>query len=507
MGGDMQGGGASTGFLHGLFVPREGVRCLAVAGFASMLLVSMVVSWASASGLLFGRVGPAVRSYFSGAQDAAFSLSFFILFFAFARPGRRWPANNAPLALVMGVMLLTSGSMLVAFALGGLVAPLAARAAGATMGVGLALGYVLWQQVFSLQQSRPGAIEVVLGSAVAGALFFVVTWFPPRGVLVLVAVFAVATCVLLAGFFWAASACVPQTRHARIEARSSVALCVRENWAPVLVMSLLGLVWGVFGILAARHAAYGYLSNLYALGRIAAAILAFTYFALMRFSCNLNVFPQVILPVCITAALLYPLFGQTTAVAIAAIYYVVFGMMSIAMISACANMARRYRLHPSTVYCLFFGFIYLFSKIGLFAGRRIMASEANVDSLTFELFVALATVYVFAMMGFFVQKRRQARGGASAVVGEQDAGNAAGLNESGLPSMSEVVPAGMLGDYGLTPRECQVAALLAKGRDIPYICEELSLSKNTVRTHMRNIYQKTGVHGKQELISLTEDDA
>ena len=73
--------------------------------------------------------------------------------------------------------------------------------------------------------------------------------------------------------------------------------------------------------------------------------------------------------------------------------------------------------------------------------------------------------------------------------------------------MSEVVPAGMLGDYGLTPRECQVAALLAKGRDIPYICEELSLSKNTVRTHMRNIYQKMGVHGKQELISLTEDDA
>lgn len=503
----MQGEGGSTGLMHRLFGPREGVRCLAIVGFASMLLVSMIASWASASGLAFGYVEPGVRSYFSGAQDISFSCCFFVLFLAFARSGRRWPANNIPLALVMGGLFLAVGSLLAAFVLGGVRAPWVTRVAGGAMGAALALGYVLWQQVFSLQENRSGAIEVVLGSAVAGGLFFVVTWFPPEWALGLTAVLAAVTCVLLVGFFSMASEYESETRGVFTDARSSVTLCIRENWAPVLVMSLLGLAWGVFATLAARQTVYGYLSNLYALGRMFAAALAFAYFASTRFSCNLNVFPQVIFPVCITAALLYPLLGKTIAVAIATIYYVVFGMMSIAMIVACADMARRYRLHPSAVYCLFFGFIYLFSKIGLFVGRGITASAADVDSLTFELFVALTTVYAFAMMSFFIQKRRRARSGASPAEKAQGGVSITGFKAaSDAPAVPKMEPVKSLGNYGLTPRECQVATLLAKGRDIPYICEELSLSKNTVRTHIRNVYQKVGVHGKQELISLIEDD-
>lgn len=57
---------------------------------------------------------------------------------------------------------------------------------------------------------------------------------------------------------------------------------------------------------------------------------------------------------------------------------------------------------------------------------------------------------------------------------------------------------------GLTPREREVMELLARGRSVPYIQDALSVSHNTVRTHVRHIYQKLGIHSQQELISMAD---
>lgn len=58
--------------------------------------------------------------------------------------------------------------------------------------------------------------------------------------------------------------------------------------------------------------------------------------------------------------------------------------------------------------------------------------------------------------------------------------------------------------YRLTPRETDVFELLAYGRNSSVIEERLVLSRNTIKTHVRNIYAKFGVHSQQELIDLVE---
>lgn len=58
--------------------------------------------------------------------------------------------------------------------------------------------------------------------------------------------------------------------------------------------------------------------------------------------------------------------------------------------------------------------------------------------------------------------------------------------------------------YGLTSRETEIMRLLARGRTSPFIQEELVLSRNTVKTHVRHIYTKLGIHSHQELISKVE---
>ena len=56
--------------------------------------------------------------------------------------------------------------------------------------------------------------------------------------------------------------------------------------------------------------------------------------------------------------------------------------------------------------------------------------------------------------------------------------------------------------FGLSDRETEIAFLLAQGRSRPYIREKLFISKNTVATHIKHIYQKLGIHSKEELIDL-----
>lgn len=56
--------------------------------------------------------------------------------------------------------------------------------------------------------------------------------------------------------------------------------------------------------------------------------------------------------------------------------------------------------------------------------------------------------------------------------------------------------------FKLTAREQEVLALLSKGHGSEYISEQLVISLYTARTHVRNIYSKTGVHSREELIQL-----
>ena len=62
----------------------------------------------------------------------------------------------------------------------------------------------------------------------------------------------------------------------------------------------------------------------------------------------------------------------------------------------------------------------------------------------------------------------------------------------------------LLSTYGLTARECEVALLLAKGRSLPFIQEELHIAQGTAQTHLSHIYRKLGVHSRQEFLDVIE---
>ncbi|WP_236643293.1 helix-turn-helix transcriptional regulator [Enterorhabdus sp. P55] len=89
-------------------------------------------------------------------------------------------------------------------------------------------------------------------------------------------------------------------------------------------------------------------------------------------------------------------------------------------------------------------------------------------------------------------------------------GEAASVFEAAPPALPECEPAAKdpvdaLADAcGLSKRETEITRLIAKGRNVPFICDELFIAKSTVQTHIKHIYAKTGASTRQELIDLLE---
>lgn len=58
--------------------------------------------------------------------------------------------------------------------------------------------------------------------------------------------------------------------------------------------------------------------------------------------------------------------------------------------------------------------------------------------------------------------------------------------------------------YRLTNREKEVLLFLVQGRRAAWIAQKLYISDNTARAHVKHIYQKLGVHSREELLDFIE---
>jgi LuxR family quorum sensing-dependent transcriptional regulator len=57
-------------------------------------------------------------------------------------------------------------------------------------------------------------------------------------------------------------------------------------------------------------------------------------------------------------------------------------------------------------------------------------------------------------------------------------------------------------DLQLTPRQAEVLELLERGRSTTQIAEDLHLSSETVRNHIRHILKAVGAHSRLEAVAI-----
>ena len=75
------------------------------------------------------------------------------------------------------------------------------------------------------------------------------------------------------------------------------------------------------------------------------------------------------------------------------------------------------------------------------------------------------------------------------------------MNFSKTRSMPLIVTLnGLLNDSPLTPRERDVMMLIAKGLRQKQVAEQLSITPETAKKHLRNAYKKLGAHNKVDAL-------
>ncbi len=62
-------------------------------------------------------------------------------------------------------------------------------------------------------------------------------------------------------------------------------------------------------------------------------------------------------------------------------------------------------------------------------------------------------------------------------------------------------------EYALSPRERQIVGLIARGYTCAFVSAEVGIAEGTVKAHVAHIYQKLGVHHKDELLELVDRHA
>ena len=144
---------------------------------------------------------------------------------------------------------------------------------------------------------------------------------------------------------------------------------------------------------------------------------------------------------------------------------------------------------------------------------RLLAASSSAELLlVFGVFFCVS-----ALSMAFVLVRRRRRDGATATAPSAPTEAPEAPHASASPTAAapeKAVPEPTAADRvaavqercGLSDREAEIVLLMMHGRNVPAMAEELVISPNTVRTHVKRIYRACGVHSRQELIAHCETE-
>lgn len=210
---------------------------------------------------------------------------------------------------------------------------------------------------------------------------------------------------------------------------------------------------------------------------------------------------RVALPLVVVALFLVPALGHVQGFLSDFCISAGYTAQSILIMLIMANICYRYGV--SAIWL--FGIERSVRQLSMWLGRLVAdgAESINLWNGSGELIITLLTLVaiIAATTILFSERELSSRWGANFLEGGVDA--AAIIRKQALADRCAEVAR----TYKLSAREEEVLLLLAQHKTVGIIERELFIANGTAKAHVRHIYQKLGIHTRQELFDLLGVDA
>lgn len=408
--------------------------------------------------------------------------------------------DTTPLAIIssmllaIGVVLVTLLLRVDAFSFGGQEAFTLLMISAASLGIGDALMILLWGRFISALSVQNTFIFMLVSYLLALIFYSLIAFLPP----LLLALSTLIVCILLP-FLTKKSIDQKPLSSLKQPRSDTMQNALSSIWRPVILTAAFAFMSNSILLISDQQSVDPFLAFITSTGITLAVVLALLVPALLipeKF--NIGVAYRFALPLAAGGLLLLSFLwnsGGGIANSMVAMGWFLTDLVAWCVVANAATEAKispffLFGIEQTVINCFAFGGIvtgYFFSQTVVFDTVAIMTA-------------ALIGIFILSTFITFLVKDRKLNG-FSKQTDVSPVNSTSNPRDNFQEKINELIERG-----NLTRRESDVLRFLAQGRNTQYISESLFVSENTVKSHVRNIYQKLGVHSKQDIIDIINPD-
>lgn len=446
---------------------------------------SLIRVWISLS-----YANPALPAAVEGEDlQLLFDLVFVGASVAMALAARRLtPLNGKPAALAVGSVAMGAAVVLQWLSAFVLVSPVLAIVAAVLAGVGTAIAMMVWMELFCCLNPMRTVIYLLLGTVVGVLLTFLIEGFREGYLTGVLAVCPAVSMLMARNSYRSLDAADEPSPNPRI----------LTPWRVYIVMALYELINGLYlgGFADASRVLVGNHSTIATL-LASLALFVVAYLASDRFDFTQLYHSPMIIMVC--GIVFVPLFGTHAGVVgvfVVSVSSTAFGLLVTLFLCDISK-----RLNISAIWLFGLQEVgFFFRDAGMLVGEGVHDAAmfgAYTESVLSVVGVVLVVVFTLLLLP---RKEVSVRWGMEIF-------HALGEKVSSAGEEAEAVRVDRACDElaslrNLSPREAEVLKLLAQGKSLAIVANELFIAKGTAKAHTRHIYEKVGVNSRQELFDV-----
>lgn len=364
-------------------------------------------------------------------------------------------------------------------------------------GTGSAVLFLCWIELESSLGGRLALVELAASLCAAFAMGCLLIAGPTVPVVVLIAVMPVLSAVLLRRCAASLSALIAQREPEQKLSRNTVALFAKALAGAVLIGALMGFFDVVSGCKTYEvqdvHGMFLFLAGL-------AGALAICVISVFLHRDGIFYSYRVSMLVLCLGCLFTPFMSDANTYS-SALIFSGYHCFVLVLCVVCIDVSSSFRVSPARTIGLGFVALYGGETVGSLFAHSLEATGASMFDLTLLTLVAMSLLLIAHLFLFTETDLVKIGIGEVSLMAVTDSAEGS-TGEAADPVDPSVIIAER---FSLSPRETDVLPLLLEGRTISRIQEALFISAGTVSTHIRHIYQKTGVDNRQELIDLAHE--